>query len=249
VTASLQLFSLFPAFQADGWESTLRRLAKVGFTAVEPFALHATGDEVARLQDELGLTAPTAHGFLDADLVDATLASAAALGVGTVYQPDFAPKHWEDLDAARRTAAVLVAASERARDLGIRVGVHHHDVELLMRIGGRPAFDVVVDLLPPDVVVEYDVYWSTLAGLDVAAEITRWGDRVGALHLKDGRIADGSPQQCALGEGIIALEAAIAAVPTDTPLVVSLDRMTGEPEQLWTAVTTSRAWLNERGIK
>ncbi|HSN44233.1 MAG TPA: sugar phosphate isomerase/epimerase [Propionibacteriaceae bacterium] len=243
MTTSLQLFSLYSAVQADGWDATIRAVADLGFTSVEPFAIHVLGDEIAPLLRDAGLTAPTAHGFLDADRVDATLAAAAALGVQTVYQPHFEPEEWKDLDAVTHAAATLIEASRRAESYGIRVGIHNHDVELLHRIGGVPAFDLLVGMLPEGIAVEYDIYWSTLAGLDPATEVARWGGRVGALHLKDAILGD-PPRQVALGDGVIDIDAAIAAAPPGIPLVVSLDRLTGTATESFAAVHTSRQWLN-----
>jgi sugar phosphate isomerase/epimerase len=60
---------------------------------------------------------------------------------------------------------------------------------------------VLADCLAPEVVLEVDTYWAYAGGADVPALLRRLGDRVVALHVKDG---DGSlevERQVAVGSG------------------------------------------------
>jgi sugar phosphate isomerase/epimerase len=248
--SSLQLWSLRTAIEASGWESTLRRLPELGWSLIEPFALDVTFGEIVTGQSTDGrLASPSCHGFLEGDRVEATLAAAAATGTHMVFHPHFAPEWWADEAAVARTATTLTKAAELAEGYGIRVGFHNHDFELTHLVNGIPAFDLLIERLPANVVVEYDLYWATVAGLDPAVEVTRLGERVAALHIKDARTAGPAPEQCALGEGDLALEPAIAAAPADALVVLSLDLMAGDAAALWRAVETSRTWLDTRGIK
>ncbi len=248
--SSLQLWSLRTAIEASGWEHTLRTLPGNGWGRIEPFAVDVTGGEMVLAKGrDPRLSAPTCHGFLEADRVAATLAAAAALGVKTVFHPHFAPDWWADEQALDRTAAVLSTAADLAAGYGMRVGFHNHDFELVHEVGGVPAFTLLLDRLPSTVVVEYDLYWATVAGLDPFTEVRRLGDRVAALHIKDARVSVNGAEQCALGQGDIALDRAIAAVPESALIVLSLDLMSGDAAALLQAVETSRTWLDTRGIK
>ena len=51
---------------------------------------------------------------------------------------------------------------------------------------GRHALEVFADQLDPDVMLEVDTYWAYAGGADVPALLGRLGDRVVALHVKDG---------------------------------------------------------------
>jgi sugar phosphate isomerase/epimerase len=248
--SSLQLWSLRSAIEASGWEATLRRLPAIGWTTVEPFAVDVTGAEIIKAQAaDAALASPSCHGFLEADRVQATLAAAAAIGCRTVFHPHFAQEWWADETAIERTAATLTTAAELAARDGITVGFHNHDFELTHLVNGRPAFDRLVERLPDTVVVEYDLYWATVAGLDPAAEVSRLGDRVAALHIKDANTAGQAPRQCALGDGDLDIDGLLGAAPEDALVVVSLDLMAGDAATLWQAVETSRSWLDTRGIK
>jgi sugar phosphate isomerase/epimerase len=166
-----------------------------------------------------------------------------------VFHPHFAQEWWADETAIERTAATLTTAAELAARDGITVGFHNHDFELTHLVNGIPAFDRLVERLPDTVVVEYDLYWATVAGLDPAAEVSRLGDRVAAVHIKDANTAGQAPRQCALGDGDLDIDGLLGAAPEDALVVVSLDLMAGDAATLWQAVETSRSWLDTRGIK
>ncbi|HZG90155.1 MAG TPA: sugar phosphate isomerase/epimerase, partial [Pseudonocardia sp.] len=84
---SVQLYTVREALAAD-LPGTLHRLAGLGFTRVEPFALTRYAAALGPALAAAGLTAPTAHqSFVGSADADAVLAAAAALGVGTVIDP------------------------------------------------------------------------------------------------------------------------------------------------------------------
>ena len=96
------------------------------------------------------------------------------------------------------TADRLNQAAERAAEYGLRVGYHNHTQEFAASFGGRSAFEVFAEQLRDDVTLEVDLYWAATAKQDVPALLGRLGDRVKALHVKDGFLgpdpfADGAP--------------------------------------------------------
>jgi sugar phosphate isomerase/epimerase len=247
MTASIQLFGVREAAAQLGWDAAIRRLAGIGFSAVEPFAVHLLHGEFAPTIRALGLAAPTTHGFLDAEQLPATLDVATDLGVRTVFQPDFGPEFWADEAAIERAAAILTAADDAAAARGMRVGFHNHDHELVHRVGDRAAFWALVDRLPERIGVEYDVYWAAIAEVDIVADVTRLGARALALHIKDGPYGATPGEQVGLGDGSLPLEEIIATAP-DAQLVLSIDRMAGTPDDIWRATERSAAWLDARGL-
>jgi sugar phosphate isomerase/epimerase len=247
VSASVQLFSVREAARTEGWPAAIRRLAELGFRAVEPFGIHVLGREFLPTVRELGLAAPTAHGFLTPDELEATLDVAEEFGVTTVFQPDFGEEYWVDESAIARAAEVLEAASVAAEARGIRVGFHNHDHELARVVDGRRAFWSLVDRLPEGVGVEYDVYWAAIAEVDILDDVRRLGSRAFALHLKDGPYGATPGDQVGLGDGVLPLEEILAAAP-DAQRVLSLDRMAADADGIWRAAERSAAWLGERGL-
>lgn len=57
---SLQLYTLRNAIQAD-LPGTIKRVADIGFTQVEPYNFVATAKELGAALKENGLTAPSGH--------------------------------------------------------------------------------------------------------------------------------------------------------------------------------------------
>ena len=235
---SVQLYTLREALAADA-DKTLGELAELGFRLVEPFGLPQSA---ASLRDGLAhyaISAPTAHGgFLDADL-DAVFSAAADLGVQTVVQPSVDPARWQQADDVAAIADGLNQAAVTAARHGVRVGYHNHHFELESKIDGRHALEVLADQLAPEVVLEVDTYWAYAGGADVPALLTRLGERVVALHVKDGDGSLDPKAQTAVGSGSLPVLEIIAAAPTALR-VVELDDTAGDRMQ---AVADSRAFL------
>ncbi|WP_051947830.1 sugar phosphate isomerase/epimerase family protein [Streptomyces scabiei] len=91
------------------------------------------------------------------------------------------------------TYAINAAARELA-GAGIRLGHHHHHFEWARLPDGAVAFDVLWDLLDPEILAEVDVYWAAVAGQDPAEVLDRLGERAVAAHLKDGPARRDTPQ-------------------------------------------------------
>ncbi|GAA4904378.1 sugar phosphate isomerase/epimerase [Stackebrandtia albiflava] len=207
---SVQLYSVRDSF-ADRPVETLRRLHDIGFRQIEAFGITERHTDIRRALDDTGTTCPTAHaGLLDGDPAEAFRA-ATDLGVHTVIQPFSEPDLWKTVDDIGRIADALNALAPQAASHGLRLGYHNHWWELQTRFDGRTGLDVLADRLDPAVVLEIDVYWATAGGEPAADLLRRLGDRVVAVHVKDGGLAlDGSGQAPA-GEGVVPLPEILAA--------------------------------------
>jgi len=246
--SSIQLWSLRLSIDEHGWDRAIDSVAEAGFRNVEPFAIDRTAVLATPGILANALAVPTAHGQLDADAIESTLANAAALGVGTVYHPHFDETHWGSVAAIEATAALLNSAAEKARDYGMLVGFHHHDHELSHDVAGEPVFDCLLGFLTDDVQIEFDVNWAAVARTDAVSAVSGLGGRLNAVHVKDGPLKGGNTDQQALGEGQLHLDEFIEALPADTLLVLSLDQFQGSSEDVADAIATSRAWFDDRGI-
>jgi sugar phosphate isomerase/epimerase len=247
--SSIQLWSLRLSIDEHGWDRAIGNVAAAGFRNVEPFALDRTFDLVRPAIEANGLSVPTAHGFLDGETIERTLANAAALGVRTVYHPHLDERHWGSLDAIASTAEMLNSAAQVAHRYDIEVGFHHHDYELRHVVDGRPAIDRLVALLAADVQIEYDMNWAAVARVDPLPVLSRLEGRLNAVHIKDGPLEGVNTDQRALGEGELDLDSLVAVLPEDALLVLSLDQFAGSSDEVGKAVATSRAWLDERGVQ
>ncbi|MEV0609991.1 TIM barrel protein [Polymorphospora rubra] len=218
---AVQLYSVREQLAADR-PGTLRRLADAGYRAVEPFDTHVDPHGLRAALDPLGLAVCATHGDVLGPDRDAVLAGAAVLGTDTVIQPMAPPRRFADRAGVEATARDLNAAAARAADHGMRLGYHNHHWELASRIGGRPALEVLADLLAPEVLLEVDIYWAATGGADVPELLRRLGDRVRYLHVKDGPATEAGPMT-AVGAGIVPVAAALAAAPA-ARRIVELDR-------------------------
>lgn len=235
---SVQLYTLRDAL-AEDFDGTLGRLAGLGYTQVEPFQFLSFADELRAGLARHGLSAPTGHvGLLSGDQ-DAILALAVELGMTTVIDPSSDPARWQDADEIGAIARDLNAAAEKAAGYGLRVAYHNHHFELESRIGERHALEVLADQLAPEVGLEVDTYWAYAGGADVPALLRRLGERVVALHVKDGDGSLDTKRQVAVGSGSLPVWAFIAAAP-HALRVVELDDSASD---LFTAVADSRAYL------
>lgn len=238
---SVQLYTVREAAGED-LQSALQHLADIGFTQVEPFAFTSFGDALGTALTASGLSAPTTHqSFLNADAQEQgqIFEAAAALGITTVIDPFHPVEHWQSEEAIAATAAALNAASIIAAERGVKVGYHNHDHEISSRIGERSALEVLADQLDPAVGLEIDAYWVAVGGEDPVEFLRRLGDRVIAVHVKDGPGTKENKDQVAVGSGDQPIREIIAATP-DALHVVELDDSHGDRFQ---AVADSFAFL------
>lgn len=241
---SVQLYTVRELLTEDT-VGTLRRIAEIGFTQVEPFAFLSFGDALRQGLAETGLTAPTTHqGFIGSDNLDEVFAAAAALGIQTVIDPHIPPERWQTAADVDEIAAQLNAAAEVAATHGVRVGYHNHAHELESTIDGVTALEYFAGKLAPEVVLEVDTYWVTVGGHDPVTLLPKLGDRVVALHIKDGPGTAETKDQVAVGQGSLPIEQIIAAAP-NALRVIELDDSRGDRFQ---AVADSFAFLTAKGL-
>jgi sugar phosphate isomerase/epimerase len=235
---SVQLYTLRDALNED-FDGTLAQVAGFGYTQVEPFQFVKFVDGLRKLGTH-GLSAPTAHVGLLAGDQEEIFAAATELGITTVIEPSVRAEHWQTAEDIRSTADQLNAAAAKAAEHGLRVGYHNHWWELEAQVDGRHGLEVLADHLAPEVGLEVDTYWANAGGADVPALLGRLGDRVFALHVKDGDGTLDTKKQVAVGAGTLPVWDFIDAKP-DALRVVELDDSAGD---LLAAVRDSRAFLS-----
>jgi sugar phosphate isomerase/epimerase len=225
---SVQLYSVRDAFAADA-AGTLARLAGLGLRRVEPFGLVERAPVLEKTLPGSGLVAPTTHQQVVgvADLAE-VFEAATRLGIGTVIEPYVDPGRWTSRAGVEELAAELTAAAGAAAAHGLRIGYHNHWFELESVLDGQHALEVFAAAVDPGVVLEVDTYWAAVGGADVPALLGRLGDRVRALHLKDGPIDKDPDAQLPLGQGAMPVAAVVAAAPAVEVPVLEFDGYRGD---------------------
>src|SRR5919197_5544072 len=149
VPVALQLYTVRDESARD-FAGTLRRVAQIGYTAVE-FAGYGglAADEVKALLRETGLRAASTHvglAALDADL-DHQIDYCVAIGCPYLVLPSLDPR-WRGADGLRALASRLNECGRRCRERGVIFGYHNHDVEFA-RSDGRYLLDQLLDTTDP----------------------------------------------------------------------------------------------------
>ncbi|WP_279582868.1 sugar phosphate isomerase/epimerase family protein [Fodinicola feengrottensis] len=147
-------------------------------------------------------------------------------------------RSFSSLDGLRRTADILNGIAEKAAGHQIRIGYHNHWWEIEPTFDGRHAVELLADLLEPSLFLEIDTYWAAVGGADPAALLTRLGDKVLALHVKDGPVRQGEPQ-VAVGTGAMPVPEILAAAPK-AARIVEFDECATD---LFQALAASRDYL------
>jgi sugar phosphate isomerase/epimerase len=256
---SVQLYSVYGPSEAD-LDGTLGKLADIGFRNVEAFDFVRRVDALKAAFDKYGLVSPTAHailveegaatpdGLLTTPPADEVFAAAKALGVDVVIDPYVPPARWADLESVTNSARRLNEAAAKAAEYGLRVGYHNHDHEFTSMIDGKTAYEVFVGLLDPAVVLELDLYWATAGGQDAPALLERLGDRVIAVHVKDGPMRPGitaanlPDDQVPAGQGDVPLAACLGAGSGVKYAVVEFDKYAGD---IFEAIAESYSFLSK----
>jgi len=140
--------------------------------------------------------------------------------------------------------ADLAAAAEKAKAYGLRIGYHNHAFEFETKIDGRPAYELFAGSLPDSVALELDTYWAAVGGTDPVPLLRTLGEKVIALHVKDGPATHENKDQVAVGSGSLPIRDIIEAAPTALR-VIELDDSRGDRFQ---AVADSVAFLTKEGL-
>jgi sugar phosphate isomerase/epimerase len=239
---SVQLYTVRDALAEDR-DAVLRRLSRIGYRAVEHFQPTEDPEGFRRLADELGLSVSSVHAMdLLGDAPEAVLDAVEILGTDLVVVPAGIPQEdFGTADGIARAAETLNALAERVNARGMRLGYHNHWWEFEQHLDGRHGLEVLADQLDPSVFLEVDTYWAAIGGADVPAVLRRLGDRVLALHVKDGPLRKEEPNT-AVGQGSVDVPTLLATAP-DAWRIVELDACATDVFQ---ALADSHAYLTER---
>jgi sugar phosphate isomerase/epimerase len=189
----VQLYSVRNDIGPADLSATLRRLAAMGFTHVEPYRILDDTAGLAAAIKDASLTAVAAHANVVTGDEAACFAAAREMGLQTLIVPWTEPESIADRGGVLALAKSVNEAARHAADEGIAIGYHNHDFEFRQRIAGVPAYEILVDALVDDVVLEVDTHWASVGGADVFELLPRLGDRIGFLHVTNEPPDDDDP--------------------------------------------------------
>lgn len=273
--AGLQLYTVQDELARD-FEATLRKVAAIGYKEVElPGLFGRTPAELRPLLADAGLDCRSAHlVYLGQLEMENNIAAAMELGLRFLV----APIPWKrdpsgvqpdpaggphafiigmvnslTLDDWKWNAELLNKVGEQVRMAGLQLAYHNHNFEF-KSYGGVIGYDEMLRLTDPDLVkLELDPGWIKVAGYDPIDYLTRHGDRVRLLHVRDFKRGFRSstmlnlasaPEPAVAGEGEVGYDALLAAAQNAgvESYYVEREPVAGNLE----AISLDYAYLRER---
>ena len=244
VPLSLQLYTLREELRHD-LTGVLRRVADLGFIAVEPAGYHDRSPaEFGRIIRDVGLQISSAFGgFPLGAASEAVLDEHEALGNRMIVS-GFGREQMASEDGVKRAAEQLAEGASNAAKRGMRIALHNHEFEFTNRYHGRSAYAWMLEMAGPAVFAELDIYWARAAGEDPAAIVAEQPARFPLLHVKDGPCVMGQPMT-ALGEGVVDVPAVLRAATSAEWHVVELDQCATD---MFAAVRAGYDFLTKGGF-
>ena len=198
-------------------DEQLAAVQAAGVTAVETVGMQDTDAQTLKgLLDQYGIEAISTHAQLD-DLrsdLDAVIAFNKAIGNNVLTVP-YLPEEQRPTDAAGWTALgeELAQISTKLGDQGMTLAYHNHDFEMA-EFDGRTALEILFEAAGDDIMAELDLAWVARGGHDPVEYLSRFDDRVFAIHAKD-NAPEGEAEDergfKALGDGVLDWDAILPA--------------------------------------
>lgn len=243
-------FQLYSARNFPPLETTLKKLAGLGYKQVEPFG-GQFGDP-AGLAAQIkanGLTAPTAHVGLDMlKETSKTIDIAGVMGIKTLFCPAI-PKEARSQDEGkwRELADTLAGLGEVYGKAGLGFGWHNHDFEFAPVASGKLPMNIILDGAP-NLQWEVDVAWLVKGGQKPGDWFAKYGPRISAIHVKDlapaGQALDEDGWADA-GQGVLDWQALFAAIKVLTKaqyFVMEHDNPSDIDRFMSRSIATAQKW-------
>jgi sugar phosphate isomerase/epimerase len=196
----------------NDFPGTLKELASAGFVTVELCSPVGYADEgfatlakykpadIRKILDDAGLTCESSH-FSMKELRDdlpGRIAWAKELGLTQMFVPTLTGPSNPTMDDVQNVATEFNRMGAQASKAGVVLGLHNEDFELTT-VDGKRTYDVLLDLLDPELTT-FQFQVSTISrGYDAAEYFTKYPGRFISLHAQDWSAA--SQKTVALGQG------------------------------------------------
>ncbi len=229
----------------DDLPGTLKRVAAIGYEAVEPVDLWGySPGEFRQIVEDAGLAVcSTMDPTADWDDFDSVIEGCKALGLDRVCHGGFG--EGTTLDELKSEAERINAGIERLEAIGMSMFMHNHNAEFDVKFDGGPLFDIVMELCPK-LHPEFDVYWAQCAGADPVAVVQQYAGRMQQIHLRDGPVDPPTPQT-PLGQGSVDIAGCIKA--TDPAVLQwAIVEICQVPGDMLTALAESYDYLIRQGV-
>lgn len=253
---AVQLYSVRKEIERD-LKGTLNRIAKIGYDTVETafWPREISLKQAAAALREAGLNVCSAHIELPQGAQKEVMPETAReLNCRRMIWHGWPEDlRYGSLEGTKQLADIYNEASRFARSNNLEFGIHNHWWEFRNKVDGRYVYEVLLDLLDPEIFFEIDTYWVKVAGHDPAEVVKKFGKRASLLHIKDGparwhdSLADDNPDPMVpVGRGSQNFPAIVQAAGGNTQwMIVEMDKVEGD---VFKALEDSYTYLVENGM-
>jgi sugar phosphate isomerase/epimerase len=186
IPIALQLYSVRDDCLKD-FDAALAQVAAMGFAGVEFAGYHHYEGKPAELRkrlDDLNLKVAGTHvraAAFAAEVIQRTIEFHQAIGCRFLIVPS--DPAFTDPEGSRALAETFNETAARLRPLGMACGFHNHQGEFAIN-GGKTYWDLFAERTTPDVILQQDCGWTTMAGLDPVQLIRKHPGRTRSTHFK-----------------------------------------------------------------
>jgi sugar phosphate isomerase/epimerase len=179
----VQLYTVRKEARAD-FGTLLQALRQIGLTQIElhPLIFTQPATTLRKMIADTGLAVPSTH--MSAADLDSRIDYARQLGVKYVVTMLPNPKP-ESLEDYRPVATRFNAWGKSLHEQNLQLAYLCHNHEFLPQAGSSGFEQIMRNTDPTLVKLEIDIYWLAQAGIDPAAFLHQYRDRVTLLHAKD----------------------------------------------------------------
>lgn len=248
---SLQLYTVRDAVSQD-LEGTIKKISDMGFAYVETafWPEGTTLSDASTILNNAGLKVSSCHvevpvGDHKQTFVRTGKAFDCKRMIWHGWPED---KRYSSLEGTKELAKLYNAAAAFARSEGLEFGLHNHWWEFRNRVGGKLAYEILLEETDPSIFFEIDTYWVKVAGLVPSTIIKQFGSRAKLLHIKDGPAvysdklaSDDVDPMTAVGKGTQDIPSIIGAATYTDFFVVEMDKVNGD---VFPIISESHSYLN-----
>jgi sugar phosphate isomerase/epimerase len=237
ISAQLIVYGARPSEDLGG---VLAELAEIGYDGAEIGANFIDGDRsvVQAAFESTGLRPSGVHAgyglVADPEWQDRAVDFVVAMGAERIICSGVSDN--ESLAGYADTGETFNAIGAKCQAAGLEFCYHNHAWEFRTFDGVKGIHKLCEVTDPALVKLNMDVYWVTVGGEDPAEFITRYRDRVGYYHFKDGpytasgSVAEGPYTFTELGKGTVDLAGALKAARAHDPSWVTYEQDRSEIE-------------------
>lgn len=189
---------------AEDLERTAKKIADIGYRTVQISAIgkdvsYETAGAICREYDlKIALTHCDVNRILndtEALIKEHEMMGCRYIGLGGM------PEKYRNAEWIRYFATDMRPALRKIKDAGMQFMYHNHAFEFEKLQGTYMLDYLLADLSPEELGITLDVYWLQIAGVDICEWLTKLGDRIHCVHLKDVEVVNAAAVMAPVMEG------------------------------------------------